>query len=54
MFLLLQGTEEGVEVAKTYRNEFKHRIDNGIYNLTEEKHRLLWIQNRIQFKTDLI
>ncbi len=54
MFILLQGTEEGVEVAKTYRDEFKHRIDNGIYSLEEERHRLLWIQNRIQFKTDLI
>jgi len=54
MFILLQGTKEGVEVAKTYRDEFKHRVDNGIYNLPEEKHRLLWIQNRIQFKTDLI
>lgn len=54
MFILLQGTKEGVEVAKTYRDEFKHRIDNGIYSLPEEKHRLLWIQNRVQFKTDLI
>jgi len=54
MFILLQGTKEGVEVAKTYRDEFKYRVENGIYNLPEEKHRLLWIQNRIQFKNDLI
>jgi benzoyl-CoA reductase/2-hydroxyglutaryl-CoA dehydratase subunit BcrC/BadD/HgdB len=54
IFVLLSGTKEGVEVAKTFRDEFQHRIDNGIFGLPEEKHRLLWIQNRIQFKTDLI
>ena len=54
IFVLLSGTKEGVEVAKTYRDEFQYRVENGISGIPEEKHRLLWIQNRIQFKTDLI
>jgi len=54
MFVLLQGTEEGVEVAKLFRDEFKYRVENGLAGLSEEKFRLMWIQNRIQFKTDLL
>jgi len=54
IFILLQGTKEGVEVAKLYRDEFQNRIDNGINGMLDEKFRLLWIQNRIQFKTDLV
>jgi benzoyl-CoA reductase/2-hydroxyglutaryl-CoA dehydratase subunit BcrC/BadD/HgdB len=54
IFILLLGTKEGVEVAKSYRDEFQQRIDYKNYGLPEEKYRLLWIQNRIQFKTDLI
>ena len=54
MIILLQGSKEGVDVIKAYRDEFKYRIENEDYKLPEEKHRLLWIQNRIQFKTDLL
>ncbi len=54
IFILLSGTKEGVEVAKIYRDEFRERINTGNFGLKEEKHRLLWIQNRIQFQTDLI
>ncbi|MFW9972415.1 MAG: 2-hydroxyacyl-CoA dehydratase subunit D [Candidatus Odinarchaeota archaeon] len=54
MYILLLGTKEGIEVAKSYRDEFQHRIENKKFGLPEEKYRLLWIQNRIQFKTDLI
>jgi len=54
MFVLLQGSKEGVEVAKTYRDEFKYRIENELFTTPKEKHRLLWIQNRIQFKTDIL
>ncbi|KKN55221.1 hypothetical protein LCGC14_0584560 [marine sediment metagenome] len=54
MFNLLQGTKEGVEVAKTYRDEFQHKVKNGIPGVIDEKLRLLWIQNRVQFKTDII
>ncbi|MHA1239831.1 MAG: 2-hydroxyacyl-CoA dehydratase subunit D [Promethearchaeota archaeon] len=54
IYVLLQGTEESVEVAKLFRDEFKFRIENGITGLSEEKFRLMWIQNRIQFKTDIL
>ena len=54
IFVLLQGTEEGVEVAKLFRDEFKYRVENGLGGLHEEKFRLMWIQNRIQFKTDIL
>lgn len=54
MYILLMGTKEGVEVAKVYQDEFQYRINNKLFGLPEEKHRLLWIQNRIQFKTDLV
>jgi len=54
MFNLLQGTKEGVEVAKTYRDEFRHKVKKGIPGIVDEKLRLFWIQNRVQFKTDII
>ena len=54
MILLLLGTRESVEVAKFYRDEFKSRIEHGLKELPEEKYRLMWIQNRIQFKTDIL
>jgi len=54
IIVLLQGTKESVEVAKLYRDEFKFRVDNNISGNSEEKYRLMWIQNRIQFKTDLL
>lgn len=54
IYVLLQGTEESVEVAKLFRDEFKFRVENGLTGLSEEKFRLMWIQNRIQFKTDIL
>ncbi len=54
MYVLLNGTKEGVEVAKTYRDEFKQKVANGIGGLPNEQYRLLWIQNRIQFKNKLL
>lgn len=54
MIVVLLGTKESVEVAKLYRDEFKFRVDNNLSSLKEEKYRLMWIQNRIQFKTDLL
>ncbi len=52
--VLIAGTKEGVTVAKTYRDELQSRVDRGIAGLPGEQYRLLWIQNRIQFKNDLI
>lgn len=54
MIVVLLGTKESVEVAKLYRDEFKSRVENSTGRIPEEKHRLMWIQNRIQFKTDLL
>lgn len=51
---LLLGTKAGVEVARTYRDRFKQMVDSGQGGIADEKLRLLWIQNRIQFKNPLI
>ena len=51
---LLMGTSAGVEVARTYRDRFKEMVDSGQGGIADEKLRLLWIQNRIQFKNPLI
>lgn len=51
---LLMGTSAGVEVASTYRDRFKEMVDSGQGGIADEKLRLLWIQNRIQFKNPLI
>ena len=54
MYVLLGGTKEGVEVAKTFRDEFRARLDDRLKGMLEEKYRLFWIQNRIQFKNTLL
>lgn len=54
IYVLLSGTPEGVNVARTYRDELQKRVDNGVEGVPGEEHRLLWVQNRLQFKTDLI
>ncbi len=47
---LLFGTEEAVRLAESYRDEFSRRVQAGKSGVPKEKIRLLWIQNRIQFK----
>nr|MDO8117463.1 2-hydroxyacyl-CoA dehydratase family protein [Candidatus Sigynarchaeota archaeon] len=54
IFTLLAGTPAGVEVAKVYRDQLKTRVEQGIPGMPDERHRLLWVQNRVQFKTDLL
>jgi benzoyl-CoA reductase/2-hydroxyglutaryl-CoA dehydratase subunit BcrC/BadD/HgdB len=51
---LFLGTKTAVEIAQAYKEEFTARIDNGIQGVPDEKLRLLWIQNRIQFNSPLI
>lgn len=51
---LLLGTKAGVEVAMTFRDEFRKMVDKGQGGIAHEKLRLLWIQNRIQFKNPLV
>ncbi len=51
---LFLGTEAAVEIAQAYKDEFTARLDHGIQGVPAEKLRLLWIQNRIQFKNPLV
>jgi benzoyl-CoA reductase/2-hydroxyglutaryl-CoA dehydratase subunit BcrC/BadD/HgdB len=53
MYLFL-GTDAGIEIAQAYKDEFEEMIRNGQSGVPEEKVRLLWLQNRIQFKNPLI
>ncbi len=50
---LLSEDGMALEVAKTYRDEFRHKVQNGIGAVREERFRLLWIQNRIQFNNPI-
>jgi len=50
---LLLGTEAAVEISKAYRDEFAARNREMKPGMPGEKHRLMWIQNRIQFKNPL-
>ena len=51
---LFCGTEAAAEIAQAYKDEFTARVDNGIPGVPDEKLRLLWIQNRIQFNNPLV
>jgi benzoyl-CoA reductase/2-hydroxyglutaryl-CoA dehydratase subunit BcrC/BadD/HgdB len=50
---LLLGTETAVEVAQTYRDEFTRKVASGTAGVPGEQLRLMWLQNRIQFKHPL-
>jgi benzoyl-CoA reductase/2-hydroxyglutaryl-CoA dehydratase subunit BcrC/BadD/HgdB len=54
VILLFLGTDAAIDLAQAYKDEFSARIDNGIQGVPGEKLRLLWIQNRIQFKNPLV
>ncbi len=47
---LLLGTDTAVEVARVYRDEFARKVEQGITGMEGERVRLMWLQNRIQFK----
>jgi len=51
---LLIGTPSAVTVSQAYRDEFKKRVEKGVGGVERERFRLLWIQNRVQFKNPLI
>lgn len=51
IYALLSGTAEGVKVARAYRDEFREQVAHNTGALPQEKYRLLWIQNRVQFPT---
>ena len=50
---LLLGTEAAVDLARTYRDEFAAKVKEGVGGVPGERVRLLWFQNRIQFKSPL-
>ncbi|RME30363.1 MAG: 2-hydroxyacyl-CoA dehydratase [Deltaproteobacteria bacterium] len=50
---LFLGTEAAVEVARTYRDEFAKRVERGEGGHPAERVRLMWLQNRIQFRSGL-
>ena len=51
---LLLGTEAGVLVAEALRDEFLSKLRKNEPGVNGERIRLMWIQNRIQFKHPLI
>jgi benzoyl-CoA reductase/2-hydroxyglutaryl-CoA dehydratase subunit BcrC/BadD/HgdB len=51
---LFFGTPTAVDLARTFRDEFSARSENGTAGLPDEHLRLMWIQNRIQFKNSFI
>ena len=51
---LFMGTPAAIDIAQAYKDEFSARIKNGTPGVSEEKLRLLWIQNRIQFNNPLV
>ncbi len=50
---LFLGTEAAERIARAYLEEFRRRAEAASRNASGEKFRLLWIQNRIQFKNPL-
>jgi benzoyl-CoA reductase/2-hydroxyglutaryl-CoA dehydratase subunit BcrC/BadD/HgdB len=51
---LFFGTPAAIDIAQAYKEEFRSRIRNGTPGVPDEKLRLLWIQNRIQFNNPLV
>jgi benzoyl-CoA reductase/2-hydroxyglutaryl-CoA dehydratase subunit BcrC/BadD/HgdB len=50
---LLLGTGAGVETARVYRDEFARKVAAGTAGVPGERVRLMWLQNRVQFKSPL-
>ena len=51
---LLMGRDEGIEVAQARVDEFTRRIAAGQAGVPGERTRLLWVQNRIQYRHPLL
>jgi benzoyl-CoA reductase/2-hydroxyglutaryl-CoA dehydratase subunit BcrC/BadD/HgdB len=47
---LIMGTKKGLEVCQAFKNELIDRIESNKIDPSKEKIRLMWIQNRIQYK----
>lgn len=51
---LLLGTDAAINVASAFRDDFAEKIKAGTGGVENERVRLMWIQNRIQFNNPLI
>lgn len=51
---LLLGTDAAITVSKAFRDDFAKKVATKTGGVPNEKIRLLWIQNRIQFKNPLV
>ena len=51
---LFLGTDAGIEVSQAYRDEFTNTVATGGGGASGERLRLMWLQNRIQFKNALV
>ena len=51
---LFLGSPQGIEVARAYYDDFSEKVKKGVSGTKNERLRLLWIQNRIQYKNPLI
>ncbi|MEJ2639984.1 MAG: 2-hydroxyacyl-CoA dehydratase family protein [Desulfosarcinaceae bacterium] len=51
---LFLGTQSGVDLAEAYRDEFTGRCAQGQSGVPDERFRLMWLQEAIQFKHPLI
>jgi benzoyl-CoA reductase/2-hydroxyglutaryl-CoA dehydratase subunit BcrC/BadD/HgdB len=49
---LFFGTDEAIEIAETYRDELARNRNAG--SMVPERLRLLWLQNRLQFRNPLV
>ena len=50
---LMLGTDAGIEVARAYRDEYAAKVQQGKSGHRGEQVRLMWLQNRIQFKNPI-
>ncbi len=51
---LLFGTQAAVEVARDFRDTLAARVQAGQAGVPGERVRLMWLQNRVQFKNQLV
>ena len=46
---LLMGTQQGIDICQAFKDELQHRLKTHQHETSNEKIRLMWIQNRIQY-----
>lgn len=46
---LLMGRQQGIDICQAFKDELQHRLNTHQHETSNEKIRLMWIQNRIQY-----